>query len=83
MQPVSDILQDLLLTYGTIEEEELLDAESDLRAKFFKITQPIVILFNEMDELQKLADAASLRYTDAHFLNLGIPLIKNMNNFDK
>ena len=81
--PISDILDNLLLTYGEIEEEEVLEAESNLRAKVFDITQPIIILFNEMDQLQKLANAASLKFTDAQFLNLGLRLIKNMMDFEK
>lgn len=79
--PISDILQNLLLPYGVIEEEEVLEAKINLREKVFDITQPIIILFNEMDELQKLANAASLMFTDAQFLKLGIRLIKNMNTF--
>ena len=54
-----------------------------MRSKVFEITEPLVILFNEMDNLQELATAARLPFTDAQFVNLGIRLIKNMNDFDK
>ena len=82
-QPISVILDSLLTTYGRVPEEELLTEESNLRTKVFDITEPLVILYNKMDDLQQLADAAGLRYTDAQFLNIGIRLIKNMNDFEK
>ena len=83
LQPISDILNNLITTYGDIEEEEVLKINSVLQAKVFDVTKPIIILFNEMDELQKLATAASLPFYDNQFLNLGVKLIKNMTIFNK
>ena len=81
--PIADILDSLMTTYGTVPEEDLLSADSALRTRVFDITKPLVIIYNEMDDLQQLATAAGLPYTDAQFINLGIRLIKNMNDFDK
>ena len=81
--PIPDIFDDLMAIYGVVPEEELVQAESALRARVFDIAQPLVIIYNEMDDLQQLATAAGLEYTEAQFINLGIRLIKNMNDFDK
>ena len=64
-------------------KEQLLQEEASLRAKVFEITEPLIILYNEVEDLQALAVAATIPYLDAQIINLGIKLIKNMNNFDK
>ena len=78
-----EIIDDLMEMYGTVPEEHLRTAESILRAKVFDISKPLVIIYNEMEDLKQIADAAQLPYTDAQFVNLGICLIKNTNDFDK
>ena len=40
-------------------------------------------MYNEIEDLQDLAVAASLPYSDRQILNIGITLIKNMNEFEK
>ena len=81
--PIADILDTLMTTYGTVPEEDLLSADSALRSRVFDITKPLVIIYNEMDNLQQLATAAGLPYSNAQFINLSMRLIKNMNDFDK
>ena len=81
--PIPDIFNDLMDVYGTIPEEELISADTAIRARVFDISQPLVIIYNKMDDLQQLAIAADLPYTDKQFINLGVRLIKNMNDFDK
>ena len=81
--PIPDIFNDLMAIYGVVPEDDLVAAESALRARVFDIAQPLVIIYNEMDDLQQLATAAGVPYTEAQFVNLGIRLIKNMNDFDK
>ena len=80
---IPDIFDDLMTTYGVVPEEDLIAADSALRARVFDISQLLVIIYNEMDDLQQLTIAAGLPYTDAQFFKLGVCLIKNINNFDK
>ena len=77
------ILSHLLDTYGRVTEDDLLRAEGLLRARIYDITEPLVVMFNDIDEFQQLATAARLPYSDNQIINLGIRLIKNMNDFEK
>ena len=45
------MLQYLFTTYWYITLEKLKEEEEALCVKFFDIQQPLVILFNELDEL--------------------------------
>lgn len=60
---IADILESLMTIYRVVSEEELRTAESALRERVFDITKPLVITFNEMNNLQELATAADLAYT--------------------
>ena len=77
------ILSHLLDTYGRVTEDDLLQAEGLLQARIYDITEPLVVMFNDIDEFQQLATAARLPYSDNQIINLGIRLIKNMNDFEK
>ena len=80
---IPDLLSHLLSTYGNVQEDDLLRAEATLRARVFDITEPLVVMYNEVDDLQELATSAGLPYSDNQIINLGIKLIKNMKDFEK
>ena len=77
------ILAYLFQTYGDISDEELTKAEETLKAKVFDITQPLAIMYNEIQDLQDLATAANNAFSDRQLVLIGIHLIKNMNDFEK
>ena len=77
------ILQYLFTTYGFITPEELKEQEDALTTKVFDIQQPLIILFNELEDLEQVAIAASNPYTGTQLVNVGIKLIKNFNDFEK
>ena len=69
-------------TYGAVEPEELKEQEDLLRQKVFDIGQPLIILFNEVEELQLLATASGNPFSPVQLLTIGIQLIKNFNDFE-
>ena len=81
--PLRTILDELFQTYGAITDKQLADKESTLRAHIFDITQPLVELFNAVEELQELATASSSAYTDKQLVGIGMKLIRNMNDYEK
>ena len=81
--PLRDILADLFTTYGAITEEQLTEKEMSLRAHIFDITQPLVELYNAVEELQEIAIASQSPYTDKQLVALGMKLIRNMNDYEK
>ena len=80
---IPEILEFLFSTYGKISEEKLLTEEQNLRARVFEITDPMIVMYNEVDDLIELGIAAQNPYTDAQIVKLGIKLIKNMHDFEK
>ena len=48
---IPTILTTLFQTYGIVPEEQLLQEEASLRAKVFEITEPLIILYNEVEDL--------------------------------
>ena len=80
-KPISFILSHLFLNYGQVPEEHLREEEAKLLAKVFDLTQPLILMFNEVDELVDLAVAANIPYTIHQTMNMGLTLIKNTNDF--
>ena len=80
---ITTILNHLFTTYGYITPEELSEHQEKLCAKVFDIEQPLIILFNELEELQQVACAALNPYTDTQMVNIALRLIKNLNDFEK
>ena len=69
---IPDILAYLFTTYGAISEEELENEKENLKEKIFDITQPLIILFNEIEDLQELATASHNAFTDSQMVSIGI-----------
>ena len=57
--PIRDIIAELITTYGAINDEELSEKETTLKARIFDITHPMVELYNAIEELQEIATASS------------------------
>ena len=81
--PICTILAELFQTYGVITEGQLAEKESTLRAHIFDIAQPLVELFNSVEELQELAIVSESPYTDKQLVGLDMKLIRNMNDYEK
>ena len=80
---IPDILHYLFVTYGDSTPEELSTSAELLKAKAFDITQPLIVMYNEVQDLQDIATAANNSFSDTQIVNLAIQLIKNMCDFEK
>lgn len=63
-------------------EEEFEEEITKLCAKTFDITKPIVLLFNDVENMVELSNVATANLTVSQQITLGIHLIKNTNNFE-
>ena len=81
--PLRTILEELFQAYGSITEEQLAEKEANLRAHVFDITQPLVELYNSVEELQEIATASQSPFTDRQLVGIGMKLIRNMNDYEK
>ena len=43
----------------------------------------LYVMYNDVKDQQELATAANAPYTDVQLINIGLGLIKNMNEFEK
>ena len=64
-------------TCGQITDDKLRDKELNLGAQVFDITQPVIQVYNAVENLQQIAKVSSNDYTNAQILSIGIMLIKN------
>ena len=77
-KPIRELLGLLLKTYGSIGDEELDNKATNLKERIFEIEEPMVSLYNAVEDLQQLATASLSPYTDKQMVSFGIRLIKNM-----
>ena len=74
--PIPMILTTLFFYYGKMSEETLLEKQDRLCAKFYNLTVPLIMMFNDIKDLQEMAVVSSSPYTPAQIINLGLKLIK-------
>ena len=77
------LLEHLFTTYGSIATEELQEKVDTLRHKVIDIAQPLIIMYNDVNELKDLATTSGNPFTPKQLIEIGIQLIKNLNNFEK
>ena len=58
------ILSYLIKTCGKVTNEEIQEQEDTLRGRVFEITEPIILLFNEIEDSQEAATKNTNKYTD-------------------
>ena len=80
---LSTILTLLFNTYGKVQDDTLQEVTDKLRERIFDISEPLVVMFNDIEELKALSIAADNEYTERQLVNIGIQLIKNTNDFER
>lgn len=73
----------LFTSYGRVPQEDLGAEESKLRATIFNISEPLIIMFNEIDDLQHMAVAEENQFSNQQIVNLGFHLIRHTGDFEK
>ena len=72
-----------MTTYGAISDEELDEKEANLKTRIFDITQPMVHLYQAVEDLQELALASNSPFSEQQCLALGLCLVKNLQELKK
>ena len=80
---IPTLLEHLFTTYGSIELEELQEKVDTLRQKVFEILEPLIVIYNEVNEIQELATASGNTFTPKQLIAIVIQFIKNLNDFEK
>ena len=82
MHPVPDILGFLFQRYGVVQNEDHRIKEEEVRNMPYDIMDPIVNIFNEIEDLAELAEATDNEYSDIQQVKFGLEIIKNNGNFE-
>ena len=77
------VLEYLFDTYGKIPSEEVKDKESEVRNMIFHPSDPMVVLYNAVEKLEKMGESAGIPYTPQQILDLGLTVIKNTRDFER
>ena len=54
------VLEYLFDTYGTVPSEEVKQMETEIRSMLFHPADPMVLLYNQVEKLEKMATAAGI-----------------------
>jgi hypothetical protein len=78
---IPSILGYLFQRYGKVNPDRLNDKEMEVRAFVYNLQDPLVTLFDQVEDLKKLGDAAQMPYTQQQIINFGVQLIRNTQDF--
>ena len=76
------IVEYLFMNYGLIKDSHLTEAEAKLRSFQYDLLDPLVKIFNEVEELQHLGNTAVNPYSEAQLIKCALQIIKNTNDFE-
>ena len=74
--PIQTMLAYLFTTCGQITDDELREKGSNIRVQVFNITQPMIQIYDAVENLQQIARASLNEYTNVQILSIGITLMK-------
>ena len=77
------VLQYLDQSYGKVQSEEVKQKEAEVLSLSFNPADSMVALYRPIDQLQKLATAARIPYSEAQKLEIGLTLIRSTQDFEK
>lgn len=79
--PLVDVLDHLFSHYGSVDEETLEEYDAKVRSMKYHPLDPIVKIYNVIEELERLGRAARNPYSDKQKVQIGLKVIKSTHNF--
>ena len=80
---VPTVLTYLFDVYGQIPSEEVKQKEAEIWAMVYNPADPLILLFNPVEKLEKLGIAAKIEYTEKQLLDIGLTIIRNTRDFER
>ena len=78
-----EILDFLFERYGIVEDDDLRDEEEEMRQFTYDISDPIVEIFNKIEDLEEFGIAANDPYTPQQLIKFGLQLVKDTGDMEK
>ena len=82
-KPIYEVLETLYDQYGQVRRQDLKIVEREVENLTYDLTQPLSVIWKAIDDLQKLAIAAKLKYSDEQLVQLGLSIIQSTHDFEK
>lgn len=79
--PIPTILQNLFRTYGKVSQDEVKLTQTALKEEVHNITEQFIAIFNKVNNLQELGQAANNPKLEQQLINLGKTIVKNTREF--
>ena len=80
---IPDVLKYLFETYGKVPSEEVKQKEIEIRAMSFHPADPMILLYNAVEKLKTMGEAADIAYTEPQLLDIALTVIRNTRDFEK
>jgi hypothetical protein len=78
-----DIFRYLFKKFGAIDSEQLLTEERTVRDMVYSLQDPLVTLYDAIEELERLGDAADNPYTAKQLIAFGLEVLRNTREFEE
>ena len=82
MVPIHEVLAHLFRRYGRVDADTLADIDEKVRTTQYNVSEPLVTVYNDIEELARIAVAADNPYSDKQQVQLGLKIIKNTQDFE-
>ena len=79
---VAEILTYLFKNFEDVGSVDVQREEEKVKAYFWNISDPPMAFFTLIEDLQKVAKAAGLPWTEKMLINYGLDIIQKMTNFE-
>ena len=76
------VLVFLFEAYGIVPSEEVKQKETDIRTMQFNPSDPMVTLYNPVDQLERMAISAGIPYTANQLLDIALTVLRSMRDFE-
>ena len=82
-RPIHEVLSTLYTKYGQVRRQDVKNKEREVENINYQLTEPLTDVWTELDDLQKLATRANLKYSDRQMVEMGMNIIKNTHDFEQ
>ena len=75
------LLRTLFQRYGFVTQHQLAESESNVRQFSYNVQDPLSTVFDLVEDLQLLAEAAGTPYSELQLVSFGVEILRNTHDF--
>lgn len=75
------LLRSLFQCYGFVTQQQLADFETSVWKYIYNVQDPLSLIFDLVEELQLLAEAAGTPYSKLQLISYGVDILRNTHDF--